>query len=364
MVDPRVYNEAKALVDAGYEVSVIVWDRKKNYRKEETVDGIQLFRIHNTGLMKALSHDLLRNPLWWWKAYKKGIELYNDGFDFDVVHCHDLDTLTTGVLLKKKLSVKLVYDAHEVFGYMIEKNMPNMIVLFSFIMEKKLLNIVDQIITADVGYKQFFEKISEKPITIVRNCKNIITETYIPPSKKKFSVVYIGTLSKSRFFPELLTYFSNIKDVDFIVAGKTEGLYEDVASLSKSIQNVIFLGTIPFKQVVPLTLECHVVLCLFDASNRLNQIGSPNKLFEAMVCGRPVIASKGTYSGKLVEELQMGLSIDFSQNNLKGVIEKLRDTPELCERFGRNALKAGLSEFNWPNQEKNLVHLYNELNDK
>jgi glycosyltransferase involved in cell wall biosynthesis len=96
----------------------------------------------------------------------------------------------------------------------------------------------------------------------------------------------------------------------------------------------------------------------------LNQIGSPNKLFEAMVCGRPIIASKGTYSGKLVEELTIGVSIDFSEKSLIQAVKKLRDDPELCEKYGHNALNAALSEYNWENQEKKLLQLYDELNNK
>lgn len=363
MVDPRVYKEAKALVDVGHEVSVIVWDRKKTYEKEDTVDGIRLFRIHNKGLMKLLPHDLLRNPLWWWKAYKKGLNLHKDGFDFDVVHCHDLDTLAAGVLLKKKFNVKLVYDAHEIFGYMIEQDMPSVVVKFAFLMEKWLLCFVDQLITADVGYAAYFEQLGESPV-IIRNCKDIIIDSYVPPTHETFSVVYIGTLSKSRFFPDVLSVADKIDNVTFVIAGKKEGLFEIVESLAETVNNVEFLGTIPLKEVVPLTLKSHVVLCLFDPSNRLNQIGSPNKLFEAMVCGRPIIASKGTYSGKLVEDLKIGIAIDFSEKSLIRAVKKLRDDPELCEKFGRNALNAAFSEYNWENQEKKLIQVYDELNNK
>ena len=49
IVDPRVYKEAKSLVDAGHEVTVIVWDRKRDYDPESAVDGIKIIRIHNEG---------------------------------------------------------------------------------------------------------------------------------------------------------------------------------------------------------------------------------------------------------------------------------------------------------------------------
>jgi len=364
IVDPRVSHEANALVSAGHKVTVIVWDRNHLYPSEATINGVRVVRFHNSWLMRILPHDLLRNPFWWMHAARKGVELFKNGFDFDVVHCHDLDTLSSGFFLKKKFNVKLVYDAHEIFGYMIEKDMPSFVVWFSFLMEKKLLKNVDDIITVDVGYASYFEESSDKPITIIRNCKDIITKEYIPPSNNKFSVVYIGTLAASRFFPDVLSVFEDIEDVQFIIAGKKEGLYDEVESLAKKLKNVTFLGTIPVTDVVPLTLKCHVVLCLFDPSIRMNQIGSPNKLFEAMVCGRPIIVTKGTHSGKIVDELQMGLSIDFSEESLKNAVRTLHDDPQLCKTYGRNALKAGLTEYNWPQQQKKLLDLYQKLKSK
>jgi glycosyltransferase involved in cell wall biosynthesis len=177
-------------------------------------------------------------------------------------------------------------------------------------------------------------------------------------------VTYIGTVSRSRFLPELIISKEKIDDVRFVIAGKKEGLYEQVKSMSKHIKNIDFLGTIPLQEVVPLTLESHVVLCLFDPSNHLNQIGSPNKLFEAMVCGRPVIASKKTYSGKLVEELHIGIAIDYSEKSLIQTVKKLKNNPDLCEELGRNALKAALRDYNWSHQEKKLLEVYEKLNNR
>ena len=97
IVDPRVYKEATSLVQAGHQVTVIVWDRKQQYEPESIIDGVRIIRIHNKKLQRILPHDLFRNPLWWRTAYKKGLELYNTDFPFDVVHCHDLDTLQAGI---------------------------------------------------------------------------------------------------------------------------------------------------------------------------------------------------------------------------------------------------------------------------
>ena len=74
------------------------------------------------------------------------------------------------------------------------------------------------------------------------------------------------------------------------------------------------------------------------------------------------IATRGIYSGNLVEELDMGLTINYCKEELRKAITRLRDDKELRERLGRNALKAAVSEYNWANQEKKLLNIYKELN--
>ena len=359
IVDPRVYKEAKTLVDAGHEVTVIVWDRHEEYRPEDIVDGIRIIRIHNEGIMKILPNDLLRNPLWWRKAYKKGLELYKTGeFRFDVVHCHDLDTLQAGVWLKKKLEIKLIYDAHEIFGYMIARNMPKIVVKAAFWMEKRFVKHVDHIITAEDTYNDYFESLGCKSITTILNCKDLITREYSPSKNDTFTVVYIGVLNKSRFFPEAVEVIGEIDNVKFVIAGKKENMYDEVKKLSSKYDNIEFLGSIPYGEVIPYTMKADAVLCMVNPNDVNNKIASANKQFEAMVCGKPIICTKDTRSGEITEKEKCGLVVDYSKEGLREAIITLRDSPKLCEKMGRNGLKAAINKYNWENERKKLIELY------
>lgn len=359
MVDPRVYKEAKTLIKAGNEITVVVWDRHRDYEPESFVEGIRVVRIHNKGLLRIMPNDLFRNPLWWRSAYKKGLELYNTGqFKFDVVHCHDLDTLQSGVWLKKKLGIKLIYDAHEIFGYMIASDMPKFIVGVAFRMEKRLIKKVDHIITVNEPLREYFESISNKPITVVMNCKDLVSQEYVLPRNDVFTICYIGVLSKSRMFPEIIDIIGNIKHVKFIIAGKRENLYEEAKERSRKYTNVEFLGTIPFEEVIPRTIRSNAIICLFDPTNPNNRMGLPNKIFECMATGRPVIVTKGLYYSKIIEREKCGISVNYEKEEIRKAIIKLRDTPKLCEEYGRNALKAAMGEFNWTKQEEKLIKVY------
>ena len=361
MVDPRVHKEAKALVDNGHEVTVIVWDRRKEHEPESVVDGIRLIRIHNKGLLRLLPNDLLRNPIWWRKANKKGQELYKKGYKFDVVHCHDLDTLQAGVWLKKKLGVKLVYDAHELWGHLIENDVPKLVVKKTFSMEKKLIKNTDHIITVSPPFLEYFNTITDKPITLVMNCKDLKYEKYQPPETKKFTLIYIGGMKKQRFFPEIIDIMGNLENVQLILAGKTENLYYQMKEYSKKYSNIKFLGTVPTDEILPLTRSSHATFIIIDPSSKHYQKTLFNKQFEAMVTGRPLIVTKGTFAGRMTEELKCGITVDYNNESVKKAIITLCDNPELRQNLGENALKAAKGKYNWEIEKKKLLNVYKEI---
>lgn len=361
VLDPRVNQEARSLVNNGFEVTVIVWDRRKIYKPEEVVDGVRVFRIYNNEVVDAFYSDVFRNPFWWRKAYCKALDLYKTSYKFDVVHCHDLDTLKTGVWLKKKLGVKLVYDAHEIFGYMIDRFLPFIISNYALKLEKKLLKKVDYIITVNKPLKEYFESISDKPVNIVMNCKKLVSKKYIPPKNKVFTICYFGVFNSTRMFPQIVHVFGKIKNVKLLVAGKKETLYYAVKDRCAKYDNVEFLGSITLDEVIDYTLKSDAVLCMIRPNDKNAKIAHANKQFEAMVCGRALIASNDTYIGEMTKNLNCGVVVDFSDKGVIEAVTKLRDDSKLCQELGTNGLKAATNEYNWEKQEKNLINIYENM---
>jgi glycosyltransferase involved in cell wall biosynthesis len=83
-----------------------------------------------------------------------------------------------------------------------------------------------------------------------------------------------------------------------------------------------------------------------------------------MACGRLIICTRGTYSGDFVQREGTGLAVDYSEAALREAIVSLRDNRELRENLGRNALRAALTRYNWPNEEKKLLEIYAGLQDR
>jgi glycosyltransferase involved in cell wall biosynthesis len=359
--DPRVYNEARALIKAGHGVTVLAWDRKKQYPSKEKKEGINVVRIRNTKFMDFLPYDIFRLHFWWNEGVKKALKL-NKMEKINLVHCHDLSALPIGVKLKKKLGLPLIYDAHEIWGYMVAKDLPKWWANYYLWKEKKLAPIADHIITVAEPHEQYFQNMGCNKVSIIRNCKEVDKNEYVPPDNEIFTLVYIGGLGEGRFLRESVEICQGLDGMRFRIAGF--GILGNALKQTAEkdpFGNIEFLGKIPMERVIPETAKGDAILCMLNPSNMNNRIGPPNKLFEAMVTGRPVIATKGTYSGNLVEELKMGLAIEFDDKSLKTAIIKLRDDPKLREEFGKNALKAAIEMYNWEKQEEKLVLIYEKI---
>ncbi len=353
--DARVLREARSLVKAGHEVTILGWDRRAEAPREESVDGVRIRRLRNTALMRMAAHDLFRNPLWWRLAAREGLKE-----DFDLVHCHDLDTLSAGVRLKERRGVPLLYDAHEIFAYMIEGDLPAMIVSYAERLEAGLLPSVDALITVNDRLEAYYAERTRGPIRVVMNCPEKVLETYEPPAESVFTLLYIGTLHRARFVLELVDVVGAMDGVRLVIGGE-KALTPEVAKRCTAHDNVTFLGAVPLEEVLPWTRRCHAVFCLFDPRDRNNQVGSPNKIFEAMAMGRPVLATKGIWSGEFVERIGCGVTLDYAEDALQETVVALSEDPARCEAMGRKGLDAARAEYNWEAQAERLLRLVDEL---
>ena len=215
--DPRVFNEAKSLVNAGHDVTIFAWDKTGNHPKYGKKKGISIVRSYNSKFMNMLPYDIFRLHWWWKKGYRDILKLFKEK-KFDVVHCHDLSTLPIGMKIKKKLNIKIVYDAHEIWGYMVSRDLPKTWSNYYLFKEKRLLKYVDYIVTVNDPLKEYFQKITDKPITIIMNAKPLQSKKYESTDNKIFTIIYIGIIGKPRFLLELVDVVKKIKDVYCIIA--------------------------------------------------------------------------------------------------------------------------------------------------
>ena len=97
-----------------------------------------------------------------------------------------------------------------------------------------------------------------------------------------------------------------------------------------------------------------------DSPNHVD--AQPNKMFEYMSAGLPVIASNFPLWASIINGNKCGICIDpLDPNQISKAINTLVDNPELAQYLGENGRKAVISKYNWHVEEQKLLELYKEL---
>lgn len=100
--DPRVHQEALSLIHNDYDVTILCWDRDYKFPPQEVIDGIRTEGIYVPLTHGSGSTQVPFLLLFCVKAYARASVK-----DFDIVHCHDFDTLPLGYLLSKRKKAKV-----------------------------------------------------------------------------------------------------------------------------------------------------------------------------------------------------------------------------------------------------------------
>ena len=302
-----------------------------------------------------------RYGAWWKKTVSFAIALYkHQDFRFDVVHCHDVDTLPVGVVLKKLLGCVLVYDAHDIYEYL--PGVSSMVRKGISWGDRQLLQFVDHVITAHQPTVEYYESRCSVPVTGLVNCVNPVVDEYVPPvDDEVFRLCYFGLMTKTRWFPRIVDIVGGMDGVELVLGSRHEGLYEVVKERCKRYENTVFLGQVSVDELLRQMVRCDATFALADldvASHSHNVYG---KQFQALACGRPIICTKNTWSGDFTWSHRVGIAVEDTFCGIMEGILFLRDNPSVCEALGRNELSLCFSRFNWNIEKKQVIKPYMKI---
>ncbi|MCK4266384.1 MAG: glycosyltransferase, partial [Thermoplasmata archaeon] len=158
--DPRVHKEARSLVAAGYDVKILCWDREQDHAKDEKVDAISIKRLGPASAFARPLRFIITLPCFWLKAFPAGMRE-----DWQILHCHDLDTLPVGILMAKLKRRPLVYDSHEIYSSMVGEVMKGIAFRFTRWLESNLVKMPDAVICVNDRFRSILERWGARRVT-------------------------------------------------------------------------------------------------------------------------------------------------------------------------------------------------------
>ena len=271
-----------------------------------------------------------------------------------VVHAIDLDTLLPCFLYKLFLGKKLVYDVHDRYAGYVPPEHTNLYKIINKLEETFAKN-ADVLVTVSTKVQTTF-RLRPKHCAVIMN----LSEDYkLNRSKLKGStltLVYTGLICKDQGLDIIAAALEGLERVGLALAGRI--VDKQLLDKLTNTPNVNYVGLLERTDSLKLEAESDVMMVLYDLQYRKNQLSSPNKIFEAMMCGIPLITNMEV---DLVRENDCGITVEYNVEHVRDAIIKLRDDSELRTRLGNNARKAFVEKYNWDRMEKKLYQIYDEL---
>ncbi len=348
------YKECKTLADAGYEVVLIV-----PHDHDEMMDGVQIRAIPKP---KDRRERMTRTA---WQVYRAALQE-----DAQIYHFHDPELIPVGMLLKLR-GKQVVWDVHE--------DLPRQVLTKDWIPANlrrsvgKVAEVVeiccelwcDGIVAATPVIARRFTRektfnIQNFPILSEPRCSG--ARLY---EERSLLVVYVGGISAIRGAREMVAAM-NLLPVSLRAWLVLVGVFvppELEAQLQEmpGWERVKFMGWKSQDEVKELLAESKVGLVLFHpAPNHVE--AQPNKLFEYMVAGIPVIASNFPLWREIVEGAGCGLLVDpLEPRAIAGSIQWLIEHPQQAEAMGKKGQEAVSAQYNWNIEAYKLLDLYERL---
>jgi glycosyltransferase involved in cell wall biosynthesis len=359
--DPRVYREAKTLIHHGYGVVLLAWDREGTLPPEANEYGIQVTRLGPRCLYRSIGKIVSRLPRFWAKAL-----MASRRFTFDVVHCNDFDTLPLGILIGRLRGKPVLYDAHDIYSFMISKDIGGLSELV-WKMESRFSMKADEVITTSEAFAEKLSGGRSAPVKLVRNSPDTgaiegadVKEIRQRYDLKGFVTSYLGSLEPGRFVNELMASFDP-KGKAVLAIGGNGTLRPTVEEASKENPAIRFVGTVDNDEALRITLASDLVIAMLDSSNPNYRSSTPVKVLDAMACGRPMVVSEGLEISKVVAKVGCGFVVPYDRDAFKAVLERAQSPSIDLDAMGRKGLEHFEKELSWEQSQDELVKAYKAL---
>ena len=290
----------------------------------------------------------------------------------DIYHANDLDTLLANYLAAIIRRKPIVYDSHEYFTGVPEIQNKKIVKKVWQTIEQFIFPKLKHIITVNQSIAQLYKEKYNKDLRILRNVPNKV-ETLKLKSKSELNIaedkdiiITQGSgININRGIEELVEAMQYLNNVCLIIIGDGDvipQLKKRVLEL-KLENSIIFKGRMPYHEMMQYTQHAKLGITIDKNTNTNYKYSLPNKLFDFIHAGIPILASKIIEVEKIINKYQIGLFINNHEpKHIANQIKYALDNKELISEWKSNTTLA-TKDLNWEIEENTLKDLYKKIEE-
>lgn len=390
--DARVRREADALRRLGYRPTIIGVLTAREPAPRETLDGVAVLRLDPGGVLRRLAGGLrggappvdaavagssspargrpagtvaqrlrrLAVTLDWYRQCI-GVVLRNQA---PLVHCNDYNTMWIGVAAKLLCRSRVVYDAHELWP---DRNLRPEPRRWLLACEWLFVRVADRVLTTSPAYADLMaRRYRVAAPTVVRNVPSYaVTASSASASRTdgRRRAVYFGAITSGRGLERAVAALVRIEDLELRLVGpEAWGFTQRLDELARrlGVRDRLELAPPVAPADAPAVFaDADVGLALIEPVCLSYRLTLPNKLFEYMAAGLPVVASDLPAMAAVVGETGAGVTVDPS--DAASVERGLREALEPDRNAQlRAAARAAAERVTWEAERRVLARAYDD----
>lgn len=389
VVDRRIVQEAKTLAGAGHAVTVLCGF---TCARDEVVnvDGVTVRRfayvprrplVQKVGsrvgggswrlprlqeLVLAAGRRLFRLT-----PFEKFVVEKAAGFDADVVHGHDLPMLRPALELKSRRGAAVVYDAHEL--YAAQEALSPAQRRRCFVEEHESIGRADAVITVnDLIARRLAELHGVAEPVVIRNSVDPPPRELVRarggPLRQAFGprdriVLFQGWISAERNLDTLVRAMARLEDdvrLAIIGYGDHEPVLRRLVAEHGLHERVRFFGRVPQEELAAHTVGADLGVIPYLPIDENHRLCSPNKLFEFVVCGVPVLAHDLPFLRLVAERHGVVHCGDLSSPERAAAAIRTALEPRRLATMRERCLQEA-PRFSWREDARVLLDVYDRL---
>jgi len=288
----------------------------------------------------------------------------------DLIVANDLDTLLPAQIAARIRNKPLVYDTHEYFTGVPDVAMRPLRRLVWGTLENWLFPMQKTILTVNHSIAQLYQKKYAKTLLVVRNLpryRKPAQDAYfqIPGIEKHEAVILVqgSGLNKGRGIEELILAMKpeyGIRDAKLLIIGdgNAKKLLTELVHAHQLHSRVIFMPRMHYQQLCEYTSRATIGVSV-DKPICINYLYSlPNKLFDYIMAGLPVLASDLPEVQSIVEKYEVGLICgQHDPASIANCINRMLSDRDQLKTWRENCLEAAKT-LNWEREEEIVKVVY------
>ena len=348
--DQRIHRIASALVEGGFEVLVVGRKLPNSIPLSDRPYQAHRMRLFFTkGKWFYLEYNF---RLFWFLLFHRA----------DILNANDLDTLLANFLVSKLRGRRLIYDSHEYFTEVPELIHRKLTRSIWLKLEAWIFPKLTQVYTVNGSLSKIYSEKYKKNVKIIRNVP--FSQKQALASGNEKIIIYQGALNMGRGIDLMIKSMEFLPGFKLWIIGRGD-LEEELRKLAQDQQfpeRIDFKGFVPMEKLFTYTSKALIGLSLEEDLGANYRYSSPNKVYDYIQAGVPVLVANLPEMRMIIEQYQVGEFLNSEERDpeqLAKRITQIAENKEKCHFYRQKCLKAR-EELNWGKEKDKLLEIYSD----